>query len=830
MFVFRKLSIKNKLMVVMVLTSALVLLAVGVALVANETYSQRNAAQAQLITLARLIGANAASAILFNDLKAAEQNLAVLRAKPDVIYASIDDPRERSLAEYRAPELTDPQKERIRHWDETLDVRYQESAADVEQAAVSEGELFGVRGRMLAVKVPIQQDGQLLGYIEIYSDLRELRDSLQRYYWIIAGLLAASLALAALLAARFQGVISRPILQLRQAMSEIANTRDYSVRAPRVSDDELGALVDGFNDMLAQVQKSDAELAAYNARLETEVTARTHDLSRANHELHDLVEALREAKDRAEAANRAKSQFLANMSHEIRTPMNGILGMADLLLSAELPAKQRRFAEVIQQSGVSLLRIINDVLDFSKIEAGKLDLENVSFEVRDLVEEVVALFGESVQRKNVELLCVLPPEPIAARGDPVRLRQVLSNLLGNAVKFTQQGEIVVRASVLEATPTAYQLCFEVSDTGIGIPFEDQERIFNAFDQVDGSMTRKYGGTGLGLTITRQLVEMMGGTISVRSAEGRGSTFGVALRLERANDSRAPRGPAPPDTGGPSASRWDARILLVEDNLVNQEVAKAALAQFGCIVEVANDGREALDCLDRQAYDLVFMDCQMPVMDGFEATTRIREGERRREETDQPVKRQSIVALTAHAISGDRDRCLAVGMDDYLTKPFARDDLLAILRRWLPASNQPFDLKSPTPTASPSALPSPPDGKEPLDPGVLEEIRVLERKGAPKLLARLIGLYLRDAPRQIEELRQAMAGNDHENLRAIAHTLKSSSANIGALDFSQVCREIETAARAGQPERVARQIGDLSRDFARVEAALHAIVREGATHE
>ena len=612
-------SLRRKLIVIIVVGSAFTSVIAAAGFTWWDYVRSSERIGAEVTTLANIVGDQVSPAVTLADKKAAEEILSSLRSDVRIRDAVLYTNEGRCFASFHRGNIDNcppPGKDGIQR-----------------------------QAGLMLVSVPVRSKDDRVGALLLAVNLPSIAAVLEQYVRGAALIVVLTLIVAAVLVIVLQFRVTSPILTIARVAQEMAETHHFGARVSLWSNDEIGVLANSFNTMLDQIEARDGELARQRQRLEQEVAER----SRVNGELQL-------AKEKAEEAARLKSEFLANMSHEIRTPLNGVTGMISLAVETCTQPEQREQLLVAKNAATSLTAILNDILDLSRMEAGKLRIETVAFDLRSTLQDCVRIFSEAVQEKKLALTLEIPPAcPHRVLGDPVRLRQILINLIGNAVKFTLQGSVHVRVSA----PTSGLLRFDVQDTGIGIPSDKFASIFEAFTQADGSHTRRFGGSGLGLTITKHLVTLIGGEITVQSEPGRGSQFTVQLPLQTT------RAEAPSSELNKLSLEDLPRmhVLVAEDNVVNQKVATSILRRQGWTAKVASTGKQAYEMFLNEHFDLVLMDVQMPELDGLEATLLIRQEEERR-----GLSRIPIVALTAHAAPAQHEQCVAHGMDAIVTKP------------------------------------------------------------------------------------------------------------------------------------------------------------------
>ncbi len=902
-------SIKNKLKYLISMSILLMLLIAGGILMINTVLSNKKILEHELNALAEVTSLSITPAVIFDNSTDAQQTLATLKAHNNVIYAAVTIAGEQQPF---AGFLRD------KKW-------------QVPKEIISSCEKTPFNLKFMHVCKPLVFDQVNYGHIILVISLENIYHRLLKEI----GIALLGLALAALLIFWFLEKIAKklsdPILELVTISENVKHSGDYQLRANITSTDEIGQLGTAFNDMLEQVDNRNQALEQQKDTLEDQVQKRTLDLQQKTNEAYQLA-------NKAEAASKAKSEFLTTMSHEIRTPMNGVLGMTELLLNTALNNQQKRLASTAYRSAESLLGIINNILDFSKIESGKFQLIIDDFNVRTLLENTIEIIASQAHSKGLELVLDLPPEfNCTVRGDAERLRQVFINLLGNAIKFTQHGEIQLKVSFVgdhSPSDTQTNLLFEICDTGSGIALEQQELIFESFTQADGSITRRYGGTGLGLTISRQLLKMMGGQLELSSTLGQGSCFSFNLCLEPSNqittqkadisslqginilivddnatnreilssqlshwgincyctasgaqaidhlldkkqdyqvalldwhmpemdgltlaktlhkDPRIPHlslvmlssdtvtfepensetygidyfltkpviqqnllncllelvGSAPALAHQQSSidetSPLSGHILLAEDNLVNQEVGMAILRSIGCQPDVVNNGLEAVKASANKNYDAILMDCHMPLMDGIEATRKIREHE------SKLNKHTPIIALTADVQKGIVDQCKEAGMDDYISKPFSQKQLQDVLEKFLPRPTQEPGKKS---IQKPEIYT--------LDSTALDNLRAHTIANGESLLNKTITLFLDSAFKEVNDLQLAFEKQDHRALVRTAHSFKSACANLGIQSLADHSAFIEAKSNQGVIQDVEAQLKKIVLELPDAMAAL-----------
>ncbi len=882
------------------------------AFVWRQTTSDLTARHHELEATAHVFSAVVGPFVDGNDRQQALNALRAIGRLPSVPYAAIMRPDGRQFAALGTAILVSPQKQ---------------SAG--QQRSNTQSFLTLLRSASLPIVVPIVHGGRTVGQLMLLADISDLRYRLLESLMAIVAAATLASMIGLTVTTRLKRRITEPLINLTHAMAQVRQDHDFSARVEKLSDDETGQLVESFNEMLEQISARDAQLAAHRDNLERTVRERTHELQ--------------EAMEEAESANRAKSDFLATMSHEIRTPMNGVMVMAELLAGGGLPARQQRYAEVIARSGQSLMAIINDILDLSKIEAGKLELESVPVDPCLIVDDVMSLFWTRANDKNLDLTAYVAPDvPETILTDPVRVNQILSNLVNNALKFTETGYVAVTVNARRgdsACENGSMLEVAVIDTGIGIAADKLDQVFQSFSQADQSTTRQFGGTGLGLSICKKLIEAMSGKIKVVSQPGKGSRFSFQIPATVVEPARPlrdlgaaalgtaavlVRGSATPraiasylsmfsikcevidpanaattafdrysvifadaattqtmvdlpngvpvlvvcELGDVSAEallksgrahdqimrpicRYDmidiierlsdgrlrgaealsdsnsqvgelpnfagTRILVADDNAINLEVIAEALRRLNVTVETAENGQEAIARWQANDYGLVFMDCSMPVMDGY-AATRLLRGH----EEASGKRRTPVIALTAQLAGASGNQWREAGMDDLITKPFTLKTIAKCLAAWLPNSAAGNADQACQPAADDAGCPVSAHNHQPaIDRQVIENVRLMSG-GDSNLLLKTTELFRELGPPALAKVEDKAGAEDLRALADAAHALKSMCANMGAARAAGACNQLEELARTGTSFDIATHVKMISQEFAAALQELDAI--------
>ncbi len=744
----RHLHLRSKLILQSTITVGLALVLACAGFLLNDLRLLRDSKLNQLRMQAELLSFNSSVVVSMGQRHQADELLVSLRSQPSIELAGLYDATGRRVASYstsivRTPPANLPQLDGVR------------------TTATGDLEVFQ----------PIIEDGTRVGTVYLRTSLRDLWDQLSSYSKVSLLVMGIALGIATLFGSMMQNAVSKPILQLADAAREITSSDDYSIRVHTTSRDELGILYQSFNRMIEQVESSRADLELAQKDLEHRIADRTFLLQEEIEHRKRIQIELVKAKERAEAASQAKSSFLANMSHEIRTPLNAILGFADLLRCGNDrndEAERQDFLETIHHSGEHLLTLVNDILDLTKIEAGQMDYEQLRFSPHQIIAEVMSVMRARAQEKGLVLeyhWVGSIPETILS--DSARFRQLLLNLVGNAIKFTERGGVqaVARLDTLRS-----ELRVDVIDTGIGIPADVRDTIFKPFTQADSSVTRRFGGTGLGLSISRHIAAGLGGQITVQSEVGKGSTFSATIATGPLADVRLLEYPvsdilsnarSEPD---PQRIRLDGRsILVVDDGETNRKLIRLILARAGAEVRLAENGLEAVAIGREEDFDLILMDMQMPLMDGYTAAARLRE-----HGCNRP-----IVALTAHAMRGDAERCLASGCSDYLTKPINPEKLTEKISQILSGTN------------AIAASTAPRFTDHAMQDAVISELPVEDQE-----FAEIVTEFVDRFRVKLTEMHEARATGDWKLLAELAHWLAGAGGSAGFPILTKAARELE----------------------------------------